>query len=291
MCVDVNYCYIDDALGYEFEPEKYTGNEEDYKDPDACSDRLYKDWLQVIKWLSQKDDLFYFDEYLEGSYYLKEKNYNYELTSDFIGVNRKFAADVGISLREIGEYLKLQHTIGGHIILPKGSGYTINQAKGNNMLDRIDFTLAELKEYYKHICSKNRKEKYVYHFSKSLGTSFEIYYDWLRGFISDENDGEKAFKAFIDFWILNPFVTESYEVKSLVTENTINVNTTEAFFPGLDSFRCRVNINSIRKNLRNDEETRRECQKAFRNYIEKTSHAIKERNDLIAKLQKKMLSR
>lgn len=297
MCIDVNYCYLDDALGYEFKPEEYTGNEEDYKDPDACSDRLYKDLLKVMRWQDKKDNLFSFDEYSEGKYYLnlKAKKCNYELaftlTSDFIGVNRKFAADVGISLKEIGEYLKLQHTIGGHMLFPKGKGYTINQAKGNNMLDRIDFTLAEVKEYYRHICSENREKKYMPHFRKPLGKSIERYYEWLKIFISDKNDGEKAFKNFIDFLILNPFVTESYEVKSLVTENIINTNTTEAFFPGLDSFRSRVQINSIRKNLRNDEETRRECQKAFRNYIEKTSHAIKERNDLIAKLQKKMLSR
>lgn len=128
-------------------------DESKYEDPDRCSKKLYNDLLKVWNILSQRDELpkFNFDISPRNYFNLLETNHKVSYSSDFIGPDRKFAHDAGLTNFEIGTYLKVERTIGGHILFPIGEKITINQAKGTNMLDRFDFMLAELRNYFIHV--------------------------------------------------------------------------------------------------------------------------------------------
>lgn len=87
-------------------------------------------------------------------------------------------------------------TIGGHIIFPahKKNGFTINQARGVNRIicDRFDLTLECIRRFYQNEQSP-------------LCQTFERYKDFFDLFVD--------FKGYIDFFILQDFVNEKYEIR------------------------------------------------------------------------------
>ncbi len=86
-------------------------------------------------------------------------------------------------------------TIGGHIVFPAHmkNGFTINQSRGVNrkICDRFDLTLECIKRFYLG------KESVLF-------STFERYKDFFDLFID--------FKGYVDFFLLQDFVNDKYEI-------------------------------------------------------------------------------
>lgn len=204
--LDTRYCFLDDVGCGVFNLNSYKYNKIinnlPYKDPDQFSKNLYEYHIELwnnrnstnINNLSLK---FAEDGY--GGYCLWQGGI--KITSDYIGPSAYWANDIGILDEEIGEYLKVTRTIGGHLIWPSKSVYTgewIFNKKTSNMeqekksintarsgkkgfYDRIDLTLLDLKNWYD---TKSCKLKIFFDANK----------EWLDIFV--------CFSSFIDFFLL-----------------------------------------------------------------------------------------
>ena len=245
-----NYCYINDAMGWTddaYKAEDYrtcnSGNKCKtrrcasatvkglcYRDADGCSNRLYRDLLRI--W--SKDEILKL--YIEDSAKFNLANYNgVRFSCDYIGPSRAWAHYVGIEDREIGEYLLYARTIGGHMIWPVHRIPTINTARagGGSLFDRIDLTLYEIQGFYLEDVDKSSFSQLLWNVLHN-----DIEKSFLLSF-SNNQYGEDAFKAFIDFWLLQDFVMdaekEDYRIISLATseENEkIPISENETVFPG-----------------------------------------------------------
>ncbi len=96
-------------------------------------------------------------------------------------------------------------TIGGHIVFPahKKSGFTINQARGvsRKICDRFDLTLECIRRFY------IEEESPLYN-------SISAYKDFFYLF--------KDFKNYVNFFMLQDFVDENYQVRfSLPFDNFV----------------------------------------------------------------------
>lgn len=296
--IDTKYCYIEDATKNPNWAEVYdSSNPETYEDADCKSERLYKDLLCICVKLSEKW------EYPAFQYNIRETSQSLfdeegtRYTSDFIGVNRTLAYMAGISDTEIVEYLKQQRTIGGHMLFPVGKYPTINQARGCNMLDRFDFTLAELREYFIYLDSSggdSGSKAYSAEYSKQLGSSFERYKEWIKKFCQPANDGIQNFRNFINYWLLDMFVSGDEECKviSLAASDLEHGNVvyierknTEPYFPGMYGYPKRVInhcIESVLLSMSQDE--KENVLKSFQSYIKNTNYVIGMRNKKIEEL-------
>jgi len=225
-------CYLDKVGLGKFNPDTFTNpyatNPNEYKDPDNCCDELYHD-LEVI--YKNKFNIKGFElskcRIKEDRIWLwlddKNRENSYTMTSDFIGPSRAHARDVGILGKDVGEYLRNTRIIGGHMLWPaqywinnrkeqvlKGNDEigTINTQRGNNgFCDRIDCTLHDLKNYYIY---KNEKTLD----KPRLFAAFDKYDEWLTIF------GD--FPGFVNFFFLNDFCDEDYNVWDLKTYNSKN---------------------------------------------------------------------
>lgn len=304
--IDTTYCYVDDATKNPDWGKTYdSSNSQIYKDPDQRSSRLYHDLFWLCSRLSEgwENPKFHFEppvkynirETLNRLFGEKETRYK----SDFIGVNRKQAYMAGISDAEIVKYLKKQRTLGGHMLFPVGQYPTINQAKGCNMLDRFDFTLAELREYFIHlgdVGSGVNAAAYSPTYSKQLGKSFERYREWIKKFCIPGNTGVQNFRNFVTYWMLDMFVSEDEECKviSLVTSDLENGNIVyierenkEPYFPGLKSFYDRISIRGIKYALAAiNADEKENVRKSYQRYISNMNFLIAKRNKLIEEIEK-----
>lgn len=293
--IDTAYCYIDDAVGSADWRNTYDSPDMAvYADPDCKSKRLYQDLLVV--WKKRRSQLqkplLRFDSSV--GYNIREVSLSLfgeegtRYASDFIGVNRKLAHMAGVSNAEIVKYLERQRTIGGHMLFPVGKRPTINQAKGCNILDRFDFTLAELREFF--IWLEKEKGEYQASFAKQLKTSFTVYKEWLKQFCISE-DGLVNFKHFITYWMLDMFVSQdkSCKVISLVVSELkngrkcyIEKEDTEPYFPGLEQFPRCVSYRKLKKVLSEMDTDEKKCiKRAFTSYIENMNFLIARRNQMI----------
>lgn len=199
--VNIDYCYLNDAVGIEnFRAEDYAIYDEDlvcdvratirgkcYKDPDIVSQKLYKDEVEV---------------WGRGQYFFKEEQGIYRIvdcdgnrySSDYIGPSRYWAHKAGISNEEIGAFLKVCRTIGGHIFWPVHRGNTINFARGgkSGVYDRIDLTLFELKNYY-----AEKEAAFSNKLFNAFGQTAER--DWLKGTL-------KEFDSFLERFDMQDFL-------------------------------------------------------------------------------------
>lgn len=280
--IDIEYCYLDDAIGVRFHPEMYNSKDDkigefNYQDPDAKSEKLYIDlcelWNSAAK-LSTDEPNFIFS--VHSRYNLLD-NYGRRYSSDFIGPSRAWAKYIGICDEKIGAYLKDARTIGGHMIWPlNGTSRTINTARGggNSLYDRFDLTLAELRSYF---------ENGDVLFSRGLRNVFEKEKEWLSLFCNSPQNGLAAFKSFIDYWELNCFVTgDDYRVISLAnsdieSEKIVCVEQSEAIFPGNNkglSYKQLIQINTFE-----DTQYRTELQESYVNFIDNSIELINRRNN------------
>lgn len=303
--IDTSYCYIEDAASNPNWGEIYDSSKPaTYKDPDNCSKRLYQDLFRLFAGRSNDRNTPAFHFVSPVGYSIRETSQSLfgkegtRYKSDFIGVNRKLAHMAGISDSEIVEYLKKQRTIGGHMIFPVGRAPSINQAKGINMLERFDFSLAELREYFIYLENVSgdgaASNSYSPKYSKLLGTSFKLYEDWMKEFCMPDNDGIQNFKNFITYWMLDMFVSKGKECKviSLVSADLekgkvscIDTGNMEPYFPGLMQFPKRVNICGIKRLLSAmclDE--KKNVRDNFERYIKNMNFLIAERNKKIQEI-------
>lgn len=289
-CIDITYCYIDDVASPNWRETYDSLAPGTFRDPDTYSKRLYTDMLYVWDKLSNRTKFPKFHFGTNGRCSIKETtqdlfgdNYT-RYATDFIGVNRKQAHLAGIEDSEIVKYLEGQRTLGGHMLFPVGARPSINQARGCNLLDRFDFILAEIREYFIHMSTGNS----FYHakFSKQLGSSFKEHERWFEKFYIDEDDGVANFKAFIDYWLLDMFVNQDKECKviSLVSSDlkngiSIETDSDEPYFPGLKKYPKWVNFRGITNVLSKMGQCERDAvRETFEKYIENMNILIDKRN-------------
>lgn len=290
--IDTKYCYLSDSIGMKFNPELYNSKENTigchtYKDPDAVSKKLYDDlknlWNSEILARTLTDQLpLKFEKHATMMNLVDQ--YGRRYSSDFIGPSRAWAKYVLIEDFLIGKYLEKARTIGGHMIWPlNGTSRTINTARGggNSLYDRIDLTLAELRNYFVGDS---------FWFIKGLRTVFEKEETWLSNFRNISKDGLFAFTTFIDYWKLNPFVSGSdYQVISLAKSDLKNneillVTKNETIFPG-NNIHLR-NKDIMKLDEFKDKHYANQLKNAYSKYIENNLYAIEERNALYHRMAK-----
>ena len=274
--INTDFCYLDDALGKPFRPDDYNGKQDKvgdmkYRDPDSASIRLYADLCDI--W-SQSPFEF---KVCSGQYLNLEDQFGRRYSSDWIGPSRYWAMTVGMTDTEIGKYLKEARTIGGHVLWPVHPIPTLNTSRGGagSLYDRIDLTLYEIQQYYlgKPSC-----------FSSSFRKQIEKdcwFFDALK---ISENDTIENFISYIDFWKLNPFVDDDYQVISLPNSSFEEkkyktVSSQESIFPG--------NTKGIKVSSKStlSEEEKGILLPSFKQYVKNNVMAIHERNQKISEGQ------
>ena len=217
------YNYLNDAMRITFKRKedykicemdsKYSTNATicgiQYEDPDAISEKLYKDMVTYFKNILGEDVKVIRQN---NQWFIRLKGeYDYDLTTDYIGPSRAWSKRyVGETKEEkantIGDFLLITRTIGGHIFWPAHQverKNTINQIKGGSIIyDRIDITLAELKNFYE---TRNGKRKHLYF--KELYDSF-FRYEWFF-------DMFESFEDYIDKMKLNNFIYQGQVISLL----------------------------------------------------------------------------
>lgn len=209
--INKDYCYIDDVLEARnrgaFDPGKYCYDKDCGRkslDPDCRSHKLYEDLAKVFggKTNYAENELIF------------TKTDETELTdkqgrrygSDYIGPSWNWARlEYGLTDREIGEGLRKTRILGGHMLwLRKAS--SINTKKGGRgIYDRIDLCLDEIKNAYEHGFEGIARHK------QALWKEICEEKEWFQLFGS----GKEGFKNFINFFLLNDYVTKEYDVISL----------------------------------------------------------------------------
>lgn len=202
-------------------------NLENRKDPDSCSKELYDDLKkslfneEAITKLGIKKVENVEQNFGNKYYTLFVNDDEFLLSADYIGPSIYWAKQAGLNDEEITSYLKVSRTLGGHLVWPRGENghiiyrlppnksgkehpLTVNTARGGKggYFDRIDLTLYAFKQYYNRATIDNN---YV-------AQAIENYYDWFNIF-----KGDNTFRNFIEFFKLQGFVNENYEVYDLTT--------------------------------------------------------------------------
>lgn len=294
--ITADYCYINDAMGWPdglYVADNYkvcntksicikkrceyaTLRGECYKDADECSSRLYRDLLHI--WNE--------DNSLKLDKFNLIDNKGVRLSCDYIGPSKAWAHYIGMKDKEIGEFLLGARTIGGHILWPVHCIPTINTARagGASLFDRIDLALYEIRRFY---LNEDRKSKFPQVLWSVLQKDIEK--NFLLGF-SGYKYGEDAFKAFVDFWLLQDFVVDyekgDYSVVSLATseDNMRNkVSENEPVFPGNNElFRYWKDI--VAGNM--PKEKKIVLCNAYKKYVKNLLCVIERRNERIIEREK-----
>ena len=210
-----DYCYIDDVLEARnkgiFDPEKYCYDKDCGRkslDPDCRSHKLYEDLAKVFggKTNYAENELIFSKteetELTDG----KECRYG----SDYIGPSWNWARQAyQFTDEEIGEGLKRTRLLGGHMLWLRKTP-SINTTKGGKgIYDRIDMCLDEIKNAYEQGFEGKAKHK------QSLWKEICEEKEWFELF----GRGWKGFSNFIDFFLLNDYANENYDVISLSISN------------------------------------------------------------------------
>lgn len=105
----------------------------------------------------------------------------------------------------IWRYLQISNTIGGFIVFPRYSPNSINIRRGRKngtIKDRFDLTLECIRRYYV--------------VPKEYNPLFTNIYDADKDFFDMFGDGIEGFKNYIDFFCLQDWVNDKYEVLDLL---------------------------------------------------------------------------
>ncbi|MDR0978912.1 MAG: hypothetical protein LBL91_03105 [Lachnospiraceae bacterium] len=149
------------------------------------------------------------------------------LGSDYIGASVAWAESLGkYERKEIVEFLEISRRLGGHIVFPRSyykkdknnilqketyrwRNISINQARGGRRgyYDRFDLILYAIKMWYED--KNNEKSSKLY---KTINKNKE----WFDLFGN--------FREYINFFKLNGFVNDNYEVLDLTTYNGDETN-------------------------------------------------------------------
>lgn len=172
-------------------------------DPDTDSPKLYENHKFLWSKNLPNENEFQFETLaISGKYgrILLKSNLYDNLSSDrmcphFVG-KYKGKFDGWLTEAENEEFKHIVRTIGGHIVFPahKRNGFTINQARGINrkICDRFDLSLECIRLFYLNEQSP-------------LFDAIQRYEDFFNLFRNFEN--------YVNFFLLQDFVTENYKVK------------------------------------------------------------------------------
>jgi hypothetical protein len=283
---DIDYCYLSDSTGIEFQPELYHTKGREawvgdvcYMDPDAYSRKLYEDMKKI---------------YLEDRYRIRKYNfrgyesYKFEygkdsFSTDYIGPSRAWCRYTGMSDPKIGSYLDTGRRIGGHMIWPlNGTPQTVNTVRGLNVFDRIDITIAELKNVFLAKGPVFSAPLYEV-LKKDLDKICEI------SGIEKDTAGNEAFLQFIRKWHLEPFMTKdgqdtvSLARSNYLKERKVVLSQKEPLFPGNSQGLSSKEITNI---LAADPVYAAVLNKAYTKYSRNLLIAIQQRNGIIDSINK-----
>ena len=187
---------IEIDINFDFRKDSLCG------DPDSDSPKLYE--IHKFLWskkLPSEQSISFETLKIGGKFgrIVLKNNLIDNLSSDrmcphFVG-KYKGRFDNWLTEQEREEFKHIARTIGGHIVFPahKKNDFTINQARGVNrkISDRFDLTLECIRLFYLNEQSP-------------LYNAISRYEDFFKLFVNFEN--------YINFFLLQDFVTENYEV-------------------------------------------------------------------------------
>lgn len=245
-----------------------------YIDPDSHSKELYDDLRstffsdkqnELIGIESVENRLQQYGNYPEF-YTLFVDTDKFLLSSDCIGASIYWAVLAGLWEDEIIDFLRISRTLGGHIVFPRGENnhiayrfpankfgkehpITMNNSRGGEKgyYDRFDLTLFAIKRLFENQEISN----------KLMEKAWLNYSDWFDLFRKENN----GFKTFVDFFKLNDFVDNDYEVYDLTTYD-VDIN--------------KYNI------LENDSAWIPDTITGYRQYVSGVNHAIELRNNRLS---------
>lgn len=244
--LEVNNISKDKFIEYYKALELVYNFDKDWLDADKYSENLY---LELAR-------LFYPNSNVKNISNTWTILYNdFRLGSDYIGPSRTLAFKAGYSGSEIFEFFKVARTIGGHMLWPRnGVKGSINTVRGfSSYKDRIDLMLFAIKLWYE------KKEDLI-----SIDTIRKVLNDkvtkkWLSIF---NNDNNKPFENFINYFKLNAFVNDNYDVYDLTTYDNGNMEI-----------------------LMDDKQTIPKDYMTFKKYVEGNLFCIKKRNNILSTLK------
>ena len=178
---------------------------EDRVDPDGQSRVLYDDLLKIFFNEGAKKKLGIKSVKRKGCSLLINEG-EHIITSDYIGASVNWGIRAGFTDEDGINLISVSRTIGGHVMFPKGGRkQTVNQARGGSAgyYDRFDLTLLAIKAWFKG--EENIKIK----------RAIDNYNEWFNLF-KDANNSEKSFRNFIEFFKLEEFVSEKYDIIDLI---------------------------------------------------------------------------
>ena len=209
--VDTESSFINNMYKGGFKPTNFVNAQNDkdrrmgefkFYDPDAVCKDLYKSLYALY----HNRDLPNGKQFSLGKepnkcYFEISDSNNCRVSSDYIGPSTTSAYHAKIADEIVGKTILECRIIGGHTLWPKHK-CSINQSRGLSLSDRIDLTLAELKDFYQYPNNDN------YLYSKVLRNAFNYDKDWLMQFFK--------FEEFCDFFFFTgSFVDVQYNIKFL----------------------------------------------------------------------------
>lgn len=215
--IDVNYCFLNDIGHGDFVLDKFDFDKEAglfwfdkeerkaYRDADAYSAvqyRYYEIFLNK-KMPDGTENNFKMQKARSSLELLSTDDQKLTLSCDYIGpIKRSYYINNKFDSEGLAKMLVNTRNFAGSIVWPntKKRNFTVNQAKGFLLKDRIDLTLLNLKEYYDSGYKASECS------CIQLGQAFEDHEEWYRHFVS--------FKKFINYFCLNDFVSTDYEIIS-----------------------------------------------------------------------------
>ena len=211
--INLNRCYMDELCKYnEFKADKFVNardadnrkmnGDEKYLDPDAKSLKLYDDFKAVYHHVPLPNgEYFNLEEIKEirspnGDTYYVFRSGDIRYSTDYLGPSATQAYYRGVPNGVVGVTIKRCRVFGGHILWPCHQN-SVNQAKGG-VFDRMDITLAEIKDYYEN---KSFKAKYNQRVRNAI-----IRDSWYF-------DKFVNFEGFCNFFsLVGSFVDENYNI-------------------------------------------------------------------------------
>lgn len=217
--IDVNYCFLNDIGHGDFVLDKFEFDKEAglfwfdkeggkvYRDADVFSAvqyRYYEIFLNK-KMPDGAENKFIMRKTGSNLDLLCTNDPNITLSCDYIGpIKKSYYINNKSDSEKLAKMLLSTRNFAGSMVWPniKKSNFTVNQAKGFLLKDRMDLTLLNLKAYYDSGYKASECS------CIQLGQAFEDYKEWYKHFI--------CFKEFINYFCLNDFVSEDkdYEIIS-----------------------------------------------------------------------------
>lgn len=213
--IDVNYCFLNDIGHGDFELDKFSFDKETglfwidkegekaYRDADAFSVLQYR-YYEIF--LNRK-----LPDGIENKFVMRKVGSKLELcctsdeeltlSCDYIGpIKKSYYINNKFDSKNLAKMLLNTRNFAGSIVWPnnKESNFTVNQAKGFLLKDRMDLTLLNLKAYM------DSDYKLSSCMCSQLGQAFEDNKEWYKHF--------KSFEGFINYFFLNDFVNREYEI-------------------------------------------------------------------------------